>query len=197
MKQYGFGTTTVGISCKKGIVLAADRRATLENIISNKNVEKIFFIDNNIALTTAGLVADAQYLSNLLKAEIKLLKFSGIKPSVKKVVTLASNILTSKRLFPYYVEFIIGGVDNSQPSLYILDLDGAHLKENFVASGSGSSLAYGILERDYKENMSISKAKKLAIDSISAALQRDIYSGEGISIAIITSEKVSYEVLKA
>ena len=62
------GTTTVGLLCKDGIVLAADKRATAGYLIANKKFDKIISIADSIAVTVAGTVSDVQLLAKYIKS---------------------------------------------------------------------------------------------------------------------------------
>ena len=83
------GTTTIGIKCRDGIVLAADKRATAGHMIVDKRAEKLHQLDTHIAITIAGLVSDAQFLTKLARAEIQLKKIAhlGISDYIDFVIT--------------------------------------------------------------------------------------------------------------
>ena len=153
------GTTTVGLVCKDCVVLAADKRATAGNLIANKNVEKVIPINDNMALTTAGTVSDIQLLIKLIKAELNLKSIRvERKPTVKEAANLLTNIIYNNirkfSVIPGITHFLLGGVD-SEIHLYDLYADGSIARiDDFVASGSGSVIAYGLLEATYKKELS-------------------------------------------
>ncbi len=183
------GTTTVGLVCNDGVVLATERRASMGNLIASKKAKKVFQIDGTVGLTMAGSVGDAQKLVRSIKAESKLYKLKREKPiTVKAVSTLMANILGAG-ILPYRVQLVIGGVDEKGPSLFVLDPGGGNLEENIVSTGSGSPIAYGVIEDRYAEDISVEEGIKLAIRAISSAMKRDTASGEGIDVAKITSDK--------
>ncbi len=186
------GTTTVGILAKDAVVLAADKRATMGYMVANKHVEKIVKINDYIAMTTAGSVGDAQTLARYLRAELELYEnISNRKPSVKAAATLLANILFQGRMsfLPYYVQLILAGYD-SKPRLFSLDAGGSVLEENYTSTGSGSPFAYGVLEDNFKENLSKDEAIKIAVKAVSAATKRDVFSGEGIDVWIINKKGI-------
>ncbi len=186
------GTTTVGVVCKDCVVLGAERKATMGYLVANPDVRKISKIDEHIAMTVAGLVGDAQALERLIKAELKLYRLhEERKISVKAAATLIANILYARRYFPYYVQLVVGGYDK-KPRLYSFGPDGSLIEEKkFFSTGSGSPIALGVLENDYKEGMSPEEAKKLVAKAINAAAKRDIASGgSGIDIVLIDSKGV-------
>jgi proteasome beta subunit len=184
------GTTTVGLICKDCVVLAADKRATAGNFIASKNVNKVIPINNRMALTMSGVVSDLQLLIKLLKAELKLKSIRvDREPSVKEAANLMTNIVYNNvRKFsaiPGITHFLLGGFDNST-QLYDLYADGSITDiDDFVSSGSGSVIAYGVLEANYKKELSEAEGIDLAVKSVNAALQRDSASGEGIDVYVI------------
>jgi len=183
------GTTTVGIVCKDGVVLAADRRATAGTMIAHKRTKKVFRIDDNLGLTTAGLVGDLQQLARYITAEAELYKLKrGTRMSVEAAATLTANILAGRRFYPYYVQLVIGGVDRKGNHVYSLDLAGGSLPDKYVSTGSGSPYVYGVLEDHYKDDLGISEGADLAIRAVGAAMRRDAASGEGIDVALITND---------
>ena len=188
------GTTTVGIVCKDSVILAADKKATAGYLIADKDVKKVVKLNDYTAVTTAGSVSEIQLLTKWAKAEINLKKYKSNKdPSVKEEANLLGGLVYSKirSYFPGIAHFILAGNDKEGNHLYDIYPDGSlSLHKKFVASGSGSVMAYGVLETLYKEGLSTEEGIKLAIKAINAAIQRDIASGEGIDIYTISEEGV-------
>lgn len=198
-KDLKSGTTTVGIICKDGVVLAAEKRATLGYLVASKEDIKIVCITPYIAITQAGMVGDLQALTRYMRAESKLFELQNKKRiPVKAAATLLANILYSGRwtFFPYYVQVILAGYDEKGPSLFVLHPDGSKLEERkFFSTGSGSPIAFGVLEDGFKEKLSIDEGKKLAVRAIKAAIERDIASGgKGIDVAVI--DEKGFQMLK-
>jgi proteasome beta subunit len=190
------GTTTVGIVCKDAVILGAEKKSTLGYLVASKESEKILPLDIHIAMTIAGASGDAQVLARYLRAEFKLFEIEHRrKITVRGAAVLLSNILQSSKYFPYYVQLIIGGVDDSGPHIFDLDaIGGIEEDKKFISTGSGSPIALGVLEDQYKEEMSVEEAKELAIRAIKAAIERDIGSGgKAIDIAIITKDGIKFE----
>ncbi len=182
------GTTTVGIIFDKGVVLAADKRASMGFFIAAKEVDKIHPLGDRMALTIAGGVGDAQVLVRLLKAELELYRYAKGKPmTVQAAATLLANVLQGNKYFPFLVQLIIAGYD-SAPALFDLDPFGGLIPERYVSTGSGSITAYGLLDELYRDNMLKEDAVKLAVKTINAAMKRDAATGEGIDAFVITSE---------
>lgn len=190
-KMTKTGTTTVGIVCKDGIVLAADKRATMGYLIGHKKAEKVFLLNDRVAITTAGNVSDIQYLMKLVKAELKLKNLrTKIDPNVKEIANLFGMLAFENiRKFSTIIAitaFIVGGVDNKGYWLFQVDPDGSVLRhDDYVADGSGSVFSYGLLEDAYKDSLSTEEGIKLAIRAVNTAMQRDVNSGEGIDVVVI------------
>ena len=195
------GTTTVGIICDKAVVLGAERKATMGYLIASKHAKKILQLDDHIGMTIAGLEGDAQALDRYIKAELNLYKLQeGRKITIKAAASLISNLLYARRFYPYYVQLVVGGYDDS-PRLFSFDASGSLTEETeYFSTGSGSPMAFGVLEDKFKKNMPVEDAKKLVFHAVRAATKRDIASGgSGIDIAVIDSRgfhRVSDEEVK-
>lgn len=185
-EQFKTGTSTLGICFKGGAVVGADHRATMGHFIANKNVQKLFKIGDNLALTTAGLVGHAQSLSRMLAAEVNLYELKrNKKMSVTAAATLTANILGGR---PFWVQLLIVGMDDDGPSVYSIDSAGGSIPDKYCATGSGSPYMYGVLEDGFSDDMSEKEALKLASRALSASGQRDAASGNGMDLAVITND---------
>ena len=183
------GTTTLGITFKDGVVVGTEHRATMGTLIAHKKTQKLFKIDENMGLTTAGLVGDAQLLARYLQAEVELFKLKrGEQMSIKAAATLMANILSGHRYYPYWVQLLIAGIDDEGAHVYSLDPAGGCIPDDYVTTGSGSPYVYGVLEDNYKDGMNQQDTVDLAIRSLSAAMGRDAASGNGYDIAVITKK---------
>ena len=199
-KDLKKGTTTIGLVCKDGIVLATEMRATMGNLIGHKTTQKLFKISDNMGLTVAGLVGDAQMLARWLSAEVKLYELKhGTQMSLKAASTLMANIMNGRRYMPFWVQLLLGGTDSEGSHVYSLDAAGGSIPDKFQTTGSGSPFVYGVLEDRFKENMSIAEGKELGVRALTAAMKRDSASGDGISMCVSDSkgfQKVSNEEIK-
>ncbi len=184
------GTTTVGLVCDKGVVLATERRATMGNFIASKDAKKVYQIDDLVAMTTAGSVGDAQRLVKWMQVESRLYKMRREESmTVKGIVSLLANILSGNRFYPYFVQLLVGGFDKNGPSVYSLDAVGGLIEEKkAVSTGSGSPIAYGVLEDRYVEKMPIDEGVELAVRALHNAMKRDSASGDGIEVVKITAD---------
>ncbi len=183
------GATAVGIKCKDGVVLGNDRRATWGYTVTNKSTQKLFKITDNVGMAAYGLIGDFQFVSRVLKAQAALYELdANDKISTRSIAKMVSNMLYSRKMAPLYTNLIIAGVDKEGPQVYTLDALGSLIPEEFGATGTGMLLSMGILEADYKPDMSIEEGTKLVEKAIRNSIKRDAMSGNGIDLLIITKE---------
>ncbi len=185
------GTTNVGLLCSDGVIIGAERKATMGSLIANKEAQKVFKITDSIVMSIAGGVGDAQRLIKVLRAQCALYEIQRKKKiSVESAATLLANILQNNKFFPYYVQLLIGGYD-TQPRLFSVDAFGGLLPEKSVATGSGSPVAYGVIEDKYEEGRTVKENIPTAVKALKSATERDIYSGgTGFDIAIINKKGI-------
>ena len=188
------GTTTIGLIAKDAVVLAAEQKSIMGYTVDSKVAQKVYQLDNHIGLTIAGAVGDALAMIRLLKAQFKLYKLERGPITIKAAATLLSNILQGSKYFPYINQFILAGYDK-EPGLYSFDpFGGFDFKDKFYSTGSGSPFAYGVLEAEFKENMTIEEAIALIIRAVKTAIERDIGSG-GKEIQVAVIDKNGYREL--
>ncbi|MFB6244987.1 MAG: archaeal proteasome endopeptidase complex subunit beta [Candidatus Nanohaloarchaea archaeon] len=189
MEELETGTTTVGLTTDEGVVLAADRRASMGRLTASKTAKKIYELDENVGLTIAGSVGDAQKIVRTMRTQLNLHKLETKELSVKGAGTLLANIMHGSKMMPYMNQFILGGINDHGGVLYDLDPAGGLMKhERFTSTGSGSQMAYGLLEDRFEEGMDHDEAKELAVSAVSSAMERDTASGNGVMVAEITEE---------
>jgi len=192
------GATAVAIKCKDGVVLGNDRRATWGYTVINKSTKKLFKITNYIGLAAYGLIGDFQFIVRVIKAQSVLYELDAHdRINTKSVAKMLSNMLYSRKMMPLYTNLIIAGVDKDGPKLYTLDALGSLIPEDYGATGSGMLLSMGILEAEYKPDMTIEDGVKLVEKVIRNSIKRDVMSGNGIDLLIITqdgTEKKFFEI---
>jgi len=190
MENAKTGTTTVGIVTKDGVVLGTEHRASMDTFIAHKTAQKLYMLDYNIGMTTAGLVGDLQVLVRYMKAEISLYRIRRkMYMPVGAVATLLSNILNERKFFPYYVGLLVGGFDSKGYHVFSIDAAGGAIEDKYASVGSGSLFVYGVLEDRWRDDLSLDEGIELVIRGINAAMKRDAASGDGISVATITKER--------
>lgn len=190
------GTTTIGIICKDGLIMAADKKATAGHMIVDKKTQKIHPVDDAMAVTIAGLVSDAQLLTKIFRAELKLKKIQShqdvtVKQAANMLAGLSYYNIRKMTMLPGIVGFLLGGKDASGYHLYNIGADGSVTEElEYTSDGSGSIFVYGVLEAMYKKDMSVHDGIALAKKSLNAAVQRDAASGCGFDIMTITEDGI-------
>ncbi|MGI0005444.1 MAG: proteasome subunit beta [Nitrososphaera sp.] len=189
-EQIKKGTTTCALTCKDGVVLAADTRASAGLFIADRHVMKIQRVDSHLGLTIAGGVADAQNLVDTMRYNANIYRFQNKELiPIKSAARLCSNILFNQRYFPFYVQLIMAGYTKEEgATIYNLDLFGSISSEKFISTGSGSPVAYGYLESEYREGMSVNDAYKTAMHAIAAAIRRNAGTGDNINVVIIDKD---------
>jgi len=180
------GATVVGISYNNGVILAAEKRVSFGNFVVNKNIKKTFSVTDHVGAACAGMVADMQVLVRQVEALAKIRKLETrreVPPN--SVAKLMSVIMFESRYFPLLTQVIVGGI-HTKPEIYTLDPLGSVLPDEYAAVGTGAEMALGIMDAEFKPNMSEERAKELAIRAIKSAIQRDASSGDGIDVLVVS-----------
>ena len=188
------GATTVGLVCKDGVILASERRVSYGYFVMSKTGKKVFKISEKIGAACAGIVADMQILTREVTAYLNIYSYEREQSvTVRTAAKLMGNMLFEHRYFPYLAQTIVGGIDESGAKLFVLDPLGSVIEDKFTAVGSGAEIAMGLLETEYKDGISIDDARGLVRKAVKAASARDIGSGEGLDMLIITNQGVREE----
>ncbi|MFX1558688.1 MAG: proteasome subunit beta [Promethearchaeota archaeon] len=183
------GACGVAIKCKDGVVLGNDNRATWGYTVTNKSTKKVFKVTEFIGLAAYGLIGDFQILIKIMRAQANLyLLDAGERISTKSMGKLVSNYLYSRKMFPLYTNLVIAGMDIDGPKLYTLDAIGSLMPDDYGTAGTGMLLSIGILEAEYKPDISVEEGEKLVEKAITAAISRDAMTGNGIDILTITKD---------
>jgi proteasome beta subunit len=194
--QFMPGATAVGISYENGVILASEKRVSYGNFVVNKNTKKTFSVTNQVGAACAGMVADMQVLVRQVGALAKIRKLEtrrNVAPN--SIAKLMSVIMFERRFFPLLTQVIVGGIE-IKPEIYTLDPLGSVLPDEYASVGTGAEMALGILDAEYKPNMSEEKARELAVKAIKSSIQRDSSSGDGIDLLLITTKGAREESLK-
>jgi proteasome beta subunit len=180
------GTTTVGIVCTDGVILASDTRVTMGFFVAHHRGKKVYEIDNHLAMTISGSVADAQRVVEILKANAQLYRLNLARPMpISTAARVIANLLFSSRYIPLIAQILIGGVDTTGPHVFSIDPLGSITEEKCVATGSGSPIAYGVLEDKYKEDSTIQSMLGIVVRAVDSAMKRDAASGDSFDVSII------------
>jgi len=191
------GATTVGVVCQNGVILASEKRISYGYLVVSKGGKKVFKITDHIGAACAGLVSDMQILVREVEAYGNLFGLDvGRSISVRAAAKLMSNLLFGRRLAPLITQTIVGGIDEEEASLYVLDILGSVIPDKYAVVGSGTEIAMGVIEEGYKEDLTMEEAKDLVVRAIKSAISRDIMSGDGIDFLLITKDGTREESIK-
>ncbi len=187
--MYMPGATAVGIVYDEGVVFASEKRIAYGNFLVSKSTKKTFQITPKVGAACAGLVADMQILSLQIAALAKIRKME-LKRDVppNSIAKMMSNMMYERRFFPLLTQVIVGGVVE-KPVIYTLDPLGSVLPDEYAAVGTGAEMALGVLDPQFKENMSEKDAIDLAKKAVKSAALRDSFSGDGIDILVINKNE--------
>ena len=192
------GTTGVGIVCKDGVLLAADKIVT-GKLIMPDSIEKIFKVDENIGAVSAGLVGDARRLVRIARkqAQDNRMVFS----EKIQVDVMAKEVAETKQAFtqygglrPFGVALIIGGMDEKGAKLFVTEPSGALAEYKASAIGRNKEKAMKSFEKKYKEGMPFEKAIPVAYEALAKSLpEKEKISLNRVQFAII--DKKGFRVL--
>jgi proteasome beta subunit len=191
------GATTVGVVCPEGVILASEKRISYGYLVVSKGGKKVFKITDSIGAACAGLVSDMQILVREVEAYANLFNLDvGRSISVRAAAKLMSNLLFGRRLAPLITQTIVGGIDEEESSLYVLDILGSVIPDKYAVVGSGTEIAMGVIEEGYREDLTMEEAKDLVVRAIKSAISRDIMSGDGIDFLLITKDGTTEDTIK-
>ncbi len=198
IKDVKTGTTTVGLIYEGGVVLAADKRASMGHIAYEEESEKIYKVNDFVAMTNAGNVGDSLIIIRFIRSQAKVYELErGERMSARAASTILSNVLGANRYYPYIVQFVIGGF-NGKAGLFDVTPYGAVLERTqYAVSGSGTEPALTALDLGYRKGMNEKEAITLAVRAIEAGKRRDIYSGGVGATVWVVDTKGAREVSKA
>jgi proteasome beta subunit len=180
------GTTTIGVVCKDGVILASDTRVTMGFYVAHKHGKKVYQIDEHLAMTVAGSLADAQMAVNVLTANARLYRVNLGRPlPVASAARFLANLLFSARYVPLMAQVLVGGVDATGPHVFSIDPFGSLTEEKYVSTGSGSPVAYGILEDKFREGAALKEMLPVIVKAVNASMKRDAASGDSFNVAVI------------
>lgn len=196
------GTTIIAIVCKNGVIMASDRRTSAGNIVMNKDKEKTVQINDYLVISGTGNASDIEMQKKIIRAELKLKELrSKRRPTVLEAANFIAMItfrnIRQPTMIPSMVGTLVGGVnDDGTAEVYSVEPAGSVFKvEDFDANfGSGMPYVLGLLERQYKPNMTVKEAVDLAVEALKSSTQRDMGSGNGIDVYTITDKGIKHEV---
>ncbi len=190
-REYGIGATSIGIKLKDGVILASEKRISYGGFVISKAGKKVFKVTDRMGIAFAGLFADMQMLARMLTLEVKFYELTMNKRmTIRAAAKLLSNILYSQKMLPFLSETLVGGIDETGPHLYVLDALGSLIEDQYAALGSGAPIAIGIIESQYKPDMSLDLGEELAVKAVKASIERDAISGDGVDVLVISRDGI-------
>ena len=185
------GATAVGITFDNGVVLAAEKRVSYGTHIVSRSGKKVFKLTDTVGSVAAGMISDMNNLMREVTAHAKILQLETNQPVLpNSIAKLMGVIMYQQKFFPMMTQIILAGIENKKPAVYVLDPLGSVIPDEYATVGTGAELAIGVVESEYKKNLSEKEAVDLAIKSIRSAVNRDAASGDGIDILIVTENEI-------
>ncbi len=185
------GTTTVGVMVKDAVVIGTESQATAGYTVATKTAQKLFQINKYAAATISGGVADCQYVINQVRALSRLQNVEENEvPEPKYIANVTRNILYQGRSY-FLAMMLVGGysLTEKKGKLYGIDLLGTLFEEEkFMSFGSGSPFSLGVLEADWKPNMTSKQGQDLIKTAINSSRERDAASGFKIQLCVIDKD---------
>jgi proteasome beta subunit len=195
-------TSLVGIVCKDGVVVGADRRATAGTIVMSKNSKKIVPITDYVIAAGTGMSSDIDMTQKVLTAELKLKQLkTKSRPTVREAANLLGMMLYRNIRQPSMVPSIVGTLlagydEDGKASLYSIEpAGGVYEIEDYDANfSSGMPYILGLLERQWRPDLTVKEAVELAVEAIKSSTQRDVGSGNGIDVFSVTKDGIKHVV---
>lgn len=191
------GSTAIGLVCKDGILLVADKRITTSLIVPEA-IEKMFKIDDHIAATASGIISDARVLIDRaqLRAQQHAVTYDSkidILSIVKEISDLKQICTQSAGLRPFGVSLLIAGIEeDGSAKLFMTDPTGIYFQYYAAVIGEGEAEIDPFLQKKYKSSLTIEEGLKLAINALKQTLGKD-YSLERIDASYITLKDKKYQ----
>jgi len=176
--KFHSGTTTLGFKFKHGVIIAVDSRATAGSYIASQSVKKVIEINPYLLGTMAGGAADCAFWERLLAKQCRIYQLRNRERiSVAAASKILSNMVYQYKGMGLSMGTMVCGWDKRGPGLYYVDSDGQRTTNYMFSVGSGATYAYGVMDTDYKYEMSVEEACELGRKSIMHAAHRDAMSG--------------------
>ncbi len=193
------GTTALGMVCKDGVLLVADKRVT-EKLIVADSIEKISQVDDHIGATSSGILSDGRILIEKAQVYAQQHRVSYDEPI--DMLSLVKEICDVKQAFtqyggarPYGVSILFAGVEDN-PKLFLTDPTGIYFEYKATAIGEAEVEIKDILVKHYKETITIEDGLKLAVKALRKVLGKDFEVDRIDGAYITTKDKIFTKVSK-
>lgn len=184
------GATAIGVCAKDGVVLVAFKSIHSKLVVPD-SLKKVFEVDRHIAVTASGLIADARRLVEVARVDSQRHRITyNESPTVDAIARSVCDLMQVYTQYggirPFGVSLLIAGVD-SQPRLFEAEPSGAMTSYKADSIGASKKEVDEILEANYKDNMDIDEAIKLAVDALRQT-QEEKLQQENVEISVIPTK---------
>lgn len=204
LEAIKLGSTSIGITCQDGVVLAVERRVT-SRLMEPSSIEKLFEIDSHLGAAMSGILADARTLVDHARAEAQNHSFTfGEKMLISSVTQSVCDLSlnfgegdgSNKKPMsrPYGVSLLIAGVDKNGPALYTTDPSGTLFKYKAKAIGSAAEGAQTMLQDEWKDDLSLEQGTKIALNILKQVME-EIITSVNVEVAIVPTSTKSFRKL--
>ncbi|ODV85326.1 hypothetical protein CANARDRAFT_199484 [[Candida] arabinofermentans NRRL YB-2248] len=193
--------TAIGIMCKDGVVLAAERKVTSKLLEQDTSAEKMYILNDNTICAVAGMTADAGILINHIRysAQQYLKTYNDnipIETLVKRICDVKQGYTQHGGLRPFGVSFIFAGYDDRYGfQLYTSNPSGNYSGWKATSIGANNSSAQTLLKQDYKDDLTLEEAKQLALKVLSKTTDSNKLTSEKVEFSTIGLNKEGNVVL--
>jgi proteasome beta subunit len=184
IKSVPHATTIVAVACEGGVVMAGDRRATAGNMISKRDVEKVFRADEYSAIAFAGALAFALELVRLFGVELEHYeKMEGrsltLEGKAHRLSKMTRDNLAAAMQGLAVIPLFVGYDEETRVGrIFSYDVAGGPYEEHrFHSIGSGSVFAKSALKKYYHDGMSASDAALACVQALYDAADDDSATG--------------------
>lgn len=194
------GTSTIGIVCKDGVLLIADKRIT-DRLVVPTSIEKVYQVDEHIGASASGILSDGRILIERAQVVAQQHKVTFDDPiSVLEIVKDISNVKQAYTQVggarPFGVSILFAGVDKEGPRLYLTDPTGIYFEFKATTIGEGDTEIKEILDKEYRETIDLDEGIKLGLRALRKFLGKD-FDINRVDVAYIkTDEKVFMRLKK-
>ncbi len=193
------GSTAIGVVCKDGVLLVSDKRI-LEKLVVTETIEKIWQIDDHIGATASGILSDARVLVERAQLKSQQHKVTYDSPIdtlsvVKDICDLKQICTQSGGLRPFGVSILVAGVDQTGPKLFETDPTGIFFQFKATAIGEGETEIVDILNKKYKDTITIEEGLKLCIEALNKILPNKV-NADRIDAAYVKADEKKFKKFK-
>jgi proteasome alpha subunit len=197
MELVNRGATVIGIECKEGVVLAAEEN--VEPLEDARDSWKIFRVDNHFGAAIVGLSSDARVLIDQARIDAQSNKLTYDEPidievATEKICNIQQTYTQHGGGRPYGVSMLFGGVDSTGPHIFDTHPSGTYRGHKATAIGAGRETVLAILKEQYRVDLTLEEAKKLAVKCLVKALQARQLPNR-IKVAAIPTATKKFEML--